>query len=57
MLKGVDGEQSLIVEALTKVLVERILQTPIETLRLAALNGDNGLLEATERMFRLNSKS
>jgi len=53
-LKGVDEKQRLIIETLTKVLVERILQTPLETLRLAALNGDNRLLDAAEKIFNLN---
>ena len=57
MLKGIDAEERVVIETLTGVLVERILQTPIESLRLAALNGDNGLLEATERIFNLDSAS
>jgi len=53
-LKNIDEEQLLIMETLSKVLIERILQTPMETLRLAALNGDNGLLNAAQKIFCLN---
>jgi glutamyl-tRNA reductase len=57
ILKGINRKDLLVIDTLTKVLVERILQTPINCLRLAALNGDDGLLEATEKIFNLNSTS
>lgn len=57
ILTEIDEQNLTVIDTLTKVLVERILQTPIERLRLAALNGDDGLLEATEKIFNLNSTS
>jgi len=53
MLKGMNEKQRITIETFSKVLVERILQTPVDNLRAAALNGDNGLLVATERIFDL----
>jgi len=54
MMKALDDKQRVVMEDLSKVLVERILQLPIENLRLAALNGDESLLSAVERLFNLN---
>jgi len=54
MMKALDDKQRVVVEDLSRVLVERILQLPIEKLRLAALNGDESLLSAVEKLFNLN---
>jgi len=57
MLKGIDEKERHIIETLTKVMVKRILQTPIESIRLASLNGDSGLLSVMEKIFNLNPTS
>jgi glutamyl-tRNA reductase len=56
MINGIDETQQVIVENLTKELVEKILQLPIENLRNATLNGENNLLIAANDLFRLNLK-
>lgn len=53
ILRGVDDHQRMVIEDLTRVLTERILQLPIKNLRDAALNGDNSLLSAARKLFNL----
>jgi glutamyl-tRNA reductase len=56
IIKGIDEKQRVVVEDLTKELVERILQIPAERLREAALNNDGNLLSAAEKLFNLETK-
>jgi glutamyl-tRNA reductase len=56
MIKGVNEDQRLVIENLTKELVERILNLPIENLRNATLNGNNELLLAANILFDLKVK-
>ena len=51
MLKGIDESQRVVVEDLTKKLMEKMLQTPTERLREAALNHDGSILSAAEKLF------
>ena len=51
MLKGIDESQRVVVEDLTKKLMEKMLQTPTERLREAALNHDGTILSAAEKLF------
>jgi len=56
MINGINDDQRLVIENLTKELAERILQSPIENLRNATLNGDNALLLAVNSLFSLKVK-
>ena len=56
MINGIDENQRVIVDNLTKELVEKILQLPIENLRNATLNGENNLLLAANDLFKLKLK-
>ena len=56
MLNGINENQSLIIENLTKQLVEQILQLPIEKLRNSTLNGEKELLLAASSLFSLKVK-
>ena len=56
IMKGIDEKQRVVVEELTKELMERILQIPAERLREAALNHDGNLLLAAEKLFDLETK-
>lgn len=53
LMKGVDEEQRVVVEDLSRKLAERILKIPVERLREAALNHDGALLSAAEKLFNL----
>ncbi len=56
MLNGINEDQSLVIENLTKQLVEKILQLPIEKLRNSTLNGEKELLVAASNLFSLKVK-
>ena len=56
MLNGINENQSVIIENLTKQLVEKILQLPIENLRDSTLNGEKELLLAASSLFNLKVK-
>jgi glutamyl-tRNA reductase len=56
MLNGISENQSVIIENLTKQLVEKILQLPIENLRDSTLNGEKELLLAASSLFNLKVK-
>lgn len=57
ILKGFDEEQRVVIEDLSKKLMERMLQTPTEQLREAALNHDGSVLSAAEKLFNLEKRS
>jgi glutamyl-tRNA reductase len=48
-----DEKRMGVLDRFSRELVERVLQLPIEQLREAALNNDNGLLAAAEKLFKL----
>jgi glutamyl-tRNA reductase len=48
-----DEKKMKVLDRFSRELVERILQAPIDELREAALNNDNGLLSAAEKLFRV----
>jgi glutamyl-tRNA reductase len=48
-----DAKKVGILDRFSRELVERVLQMPIDQLREAALNNDNGLLSAAERLFKV----
>jgi glutamyl-tRNA reductase len=48
-----DEKKVGILDRFSKELVERILQTPIDQLRKAALNNDDDLLSAAEKLFKV----
>jgi glutamyl-tRNA reductase len=48
-----DAKKVGILDRFSRELVERVLQMPIDQLREAALNNDNGLLSAAEKLFRV----
>jgi glutamyl-tRNA reductase len=48
-----DERKMKVLDRFSRELVERILQAPIDELREAALNNDNGLLSAAEKLFRV----
>jgi glutamyl-tRNA reductase len=56
MINGISENHRLIIEDLTKELVEKILQLPIENLRNSTLNGEKELLLAANSLFSLNVK-
>ena len=56
MINGISENHRLIIEDLTKELVEKILQIPIENLRNSTLNGEKELLFAANSLFSLNVK-
>jgi glutamyl-tRNA reductase len=56
MLNGINEDQSIVIENLTKQLVEKILQIPIEKLRNSTLNGEKELLLAASSLFSLKVK-
>ena len=56
MVKGINEDQRLVIENLTRELAERILRLPIENLRDATLNEDNSLLLAVKKLFNLRVK-
>ena len=47
-----DARKVGVLDRFSRELVERVLQLPIDQLREAALNNDNGLLLAVERLFK-----
>jgi len=55
MIRGISDDQRTIIEDLTRELTERILQFPIESLKNAALNGDDWLLSAAQKLFNLET--
>lgn len=55
-IHGISDDQRVVIENLTKELAERILQLPINNLREAALNDDNSLLSAANRLFSLKDE-
>jgi len=57
MLGSVDEDQRRVVEDLTRELTERILQSPIESLREAALNDDHTLFTALRKLFNLKDEN
>ncbi|HVP92859.1 MAG TPA: glutamyl-tRNA reductase, partial [Acidobacteriota bacterium] len=54
MVRDINKEQKLVIENLTKELVERILQLPIENMRRAALKRDSTTLSAARKLFELD---
>jgi len=48
-----DEKRMSILDRFSRELVERILQVPIDQLREAALNNDDGLLSAAEKLFKV----
>lgn len=48
-----DEKKVQILDRFSRELVERILQMPIDQLKEAALNNDNGLLSAAEKLFKI----
>jgi glutamyl-tRNA reductase len=50
-----DARKVGVVDRFSRELVERVLQLPIDQLREAALNNDNGLLSAVEKLFKIKS--
>jgi len=48
-----DEKKVGILDRFSRELVERILQVPIDQLREAALNSDDGLLSAAEKLFKV----
>jgi glutamyl-tRNA reductase len=48
-----DEKKVGILDRFSRELVERILQTPIDQLREAALNNDDDLLSAAEKLFKV----
>lgn len=57
MIRDISDDQRLVIENLTRELTERILQLPIENLRDAALNDDNSLVSAVDKLFNLEGKN
>jgi glutamyl-tRNA reductase len=47
-----DEKRMGILDRFSRELVERVLQAPIDQLRQAALNSDDGLLSAAEKLFK-----
>jgi glutamyl-tRNA reductase len=47
-----DKEKIAIIDRFSRELIERVAQIPIEQLRKAALNSDDGLLRAASRLFQ-----
>jgi glutamyl-tRNA reductase len=50
-----DARKRGVIDRFSRELVERVLQLPIDQLREAALNNDDGLLSAVEKLFKLKS--
>ena len=50
-----DARKVSVIDRFSRELVERVLQLPIDQLREAALNNDDGLLSAMERLFKVKS--
>jgi glutamyl-tRNA reductase len=50
-----DARKVGVLDRFSRELVERVLQLPIDQLREAALNNDNGLLSAVEKLFKIKS--
>jgi glutamyl-tRNA reductase len=50
-----DEKKMQILDRFSRELVERVLQMPIDQLREAALNSDDGLLSAAEKLFKIKS--
>jgi len=50
-----DEEKLMVIDRISKELVERILQVPIEQLREAALKNDGFLLSAAEELFGIKT--
>lgn len=48
-----DEKKMQILDRFSRELVERVLQMPIDQLREAALNNDDGLLSAAEKLFKI----
>jgi glutamyl-tRNA reductase len=48
-----DARKLGVMDRFSRELVERVLQLPIDQLREAALNNDDGLLSAVERLFKV----
>jgi len=48
-----DEKKMQILDRFSRELVERVLQLPIDQLREAALNNDDGLLSAAEKLFKI----
>lgn len=48
-----DEKKVGVLDRFSRELVERVLQTPIDQLREAALNNDDGLLSAAEKLFKI----
>lgn len=57
IINGLNDDQRLVIENLTKELVERILQSPIENLRKATLNGDKSVFIAVNNLFGLDNNA
>ena len=53
-LKETDEWKKEVIERFSRELVDRMLQTPMEKLRNAALNHDNALLFTAEKLFGTN---
>lgn len=52
-----DTRKISVMERFSKELVERIMQSPMEELKKAALNNENELLSAAERLFRTKTNT
>ena len=50
-----DARKLSVIDRFSRELVERVLQLPIDQLREAALNNDDGLLSAVEKLFKVKS--
>lgn len=48
-----DEENARIMDRFSRELVERVMQIPIDQVRRAALNSDNGLLSSVEKLFKI----
>lgn len=48
-----DAKKVQILDRFSRELVERVLQMPIDQLKEAALNNDDGLLSAAEKLFKI----
>jgi glutamyl-tRNA reductase len=48
-----DARKLGVIDRFSRELVERVLQLPIEQVREAALNNDDGLLSAVEKLFKV----
>jgi len=50
-----DGKKLAVLDRFSRELVERVLQLPLDQLKQAAVDSDDGLLSAAERLFKVKS--